>query len=170
MGNIFEDRSANCSRRQLACHWRRHIEKFRKEISCSIFSKFGGVTRRWEWGKTGGGAGGTLAVDDVVGTDPVPESRGTETLAGGAAANLSTWLASKRNEHSRESKRPSDKMPGGDMVGALPGVTEDWRSMGWFKANRVTPPGHEMGSPWVGWNRFLDKEKNVANTQNWGEQ
>jgi hypothetical protein len=36
-------------------------------------SKFGGVTRRWEWGKTGGGPPGTLAVDDVVGTDPVPE-------------------------------------------------------------------------------------------------
>jgi hypothetical protein len=110
-------------------------------------SKFGGVTRRWEWGKTGGGPPGTLAVDDVVGTDPVPESGGTETLAGGAAANRPTWSASKHNERSRESKRSSEKMPGGDMVDALPGVTEDWGVDGVVKGKPGATPRPRDGVP-----------------------
>jgi hypothetical protein len=89
----------------------------------------------------------------TVGTDPVPEGRGTETLAGGAAANRSTWSASKRNEHSRESKRASDKMPGGTLwvpYQASLKIGGRWGGKRKTGCQPSPPPGHEMGNPWVG--------------------
>ena len=81
----------------------------------------------------GGGPPGTLAIDDVV------------AIGGGAAVNRPTWSASKRSERSRESKRASDEMPGGDIVDAPPGVTEDWGVDGVVKGKPGATPRPREG-------------------------